>query len=214
MTNWDNSNVRHQPAEFVNAVAQAQRASITLHGLDPCTRTQAAAHEAGHVLVGYVYSESIKGARLWAENGRWVGANVRDHEVYRRPEPARLTDEPDRALRCAVLNLAGFAGEIAAGLEHPSSSVDERMKAQAFASIVASVWGGTAQHVEAAAMALCALAIRTNRLSFDTIRGHLFRTRRLTGAEAGRMLHIVRRIELPTGTSEAAKLDHPLELAA
>ena len=196
---WDNSNLRQQPAAAVRAVLQAQLASVAEHGHDPCTRAQAAAHEAGHVLVGYFCSEVINGARIWAQGGRWVGANNRDHEVYRRPEPEHVTDEPDRAFRCALLNLAGFAGEIVAGLEHPSSSVDERMKAQAYAGIVAEVWGGAPQQVEAAVMALCLNAIKANRLAFDTLRGHLYRTRRLTAAEALRMLRHVRQIELPSG---------------
>lgn len=214
---WDNSNTRGQPAAFVEAVVRAQRASIAEHGIDPCTRAQAAAHEAGHVVVGHAYGETVRGARLWAEGDRWVGANVRDHDVYRRPEPARMTDEPDRALRCAVLNLAGFAGEIAAGLEHPSSSIDERMKAQAYASIVAAVWGGSEQQVEAAVMALCLRAIQSNRLAFDAVRGHIFRTRRLTAPEAVRMLRSVRRIELPTcflGLEEARRMKREQLLAA
>ncbi len=196
---WDNSNLRNQPAAAVRTVFQAQLAAVAEHGHDPCIRAQAAAHEAGHVVVGYFCSEVIKGARIWAQGGRWVGANVRDHEAYLRPEPARMTDEPDRAFRCALLNLAGFAGEIVARLEHASSSVDERMKAQAYAGIVAEVWGGTPQQVEAAVMALCLNAIESNRLAFDTIRGHLSRTRRLTAAEALRMLRHVHQIELPSG---------------
>jgi hypothetical protein len=54
-------------------------------------------------------------------------------------------------------------------------------------------------------MHLCFAAIEANRLAFATIRGHLYRTRRLTRADADRMLARVARIELPTG----ARLDAP-----
>ena len=194
---WDNNNLRSQPPAFVQAVARAQLIAVAEHGLDPCTRAQAAAHETGHVLVGHVCGEVIKGARIWTEGGRWVGANQRDHEVYRRPEPARMTDEPDRAFRAALLNLAGFAGEIVAGLEHPSSSIDERMKASAYAGIVAECWDGTPQGVEGAVLTFCINAIDKHRVAFDTIRCHLHRTRRLTASEALRFLRNVRQIELP-----------------
>ena len=206
---WSNDNLTGcVSASGVDAVHAAAFASYTEHGIDPCTRGQAAAHEAGHVVVGYVYGDTIEGARIWADHrtgsARWVGANQRDHPFYHRPDPARLAEEPDRALRAAVCNYAGFAGEIAAGLEHPSSSIDERMKAKAFAAVVAEAWSGEADQVAITVMALCVRAIEENRVAFDTIRAHLYRTRRLTRAEAARMLARVERVALPTDRNDGA----------
>ena len=213
---WSNDNLVGVSASSVDAVHAAALAGYAEHGADPCTRAQAAAHEAGHVLVGFAYGDTIDGARIWAVGTRWVGANRRDHPVYHRPEPERLTDEPDRALRAAVCNLAGFAGESAAGLAHPSSSIDERMKAQAFAQVVADAWGGTREQAAGAVMVLCRDAINANRIAFDTIRAHLYRTRRLTRADAGRLLARVKRVALPTArndeaapASAAPKTTHP-----
>lgn len=198
MTAWDNSNTSRQPAAFVDAVAHVQRATIALHGRDPCTQAQAAAHEAGHVVVGYAIGEDILGARLMREGGRWVGANRRDHPSYAAGLVYGGAD-PARALRAAINSLAGFTGERVAGLSHPSSSIDERMLAKACAGVVASAWGGADGSVLAAVGTLCLSVLMQHRQAFDTIRSHLCRTRRLTAAEAARMLRQVRRIELPIG---------------
>ena len=210
---WDNTNTRHQPAAFVDAVVRAQRASIAAHGLDPCTRAQAAAHEAGHVLIGYAIGEDILGARLMREGDRWVGANRRDHPSYAAGLVFGGAD-PARALRSSINSLAGFAGERVAGLSHPSSSIDERMLAKACAGVVASAWGGADGSVMAAVGPLCLSVIVEHRQAFDTIRGHLCRTRRLTAAEAARMLHGVRRIELPKSAQGPCAEHRSLDLAA
>lgn len=194
---WDNSNTRNQPVAFIDAVVREQRAAVAQHGLDPCTQAQAAAHEAGHVIVGYAIGEDILGARLMREGGRWVGANRRDHASYSQGM-VPVGSDPARALRSGINSMAGFSGEIVAGLAHPSSSIDERMLAREYAAAVADASGGSEQAALDGFARLCIGALMAHRQAFDTIRGHLCRTRRLTAAEALRMLRHVRRIELPT----------------
>jgi hypothetical protein len=88
-------------------------------------------------------------------------------------------------------NLAGFAGECLAGLAHPASSIDERLLAECYCEDVAFAEGVSKAEVVLRVGEFCGRALLCNRGAFDVIRGHLYRSRRLTRDEAGRMLAAV-----------------------
>jgi len=166
------------------------KAAVQRFGDDPCTRAQAAAHEAGHVVIAHALGASVEGARVFQrmEAGRriWLGSNAYTPAGGFRAASAR--DDPALVLRSAVHNLAGFAGEDMAGLSHPSSSIDERAKAWIFSEAVAAVASVPVEAVFDFVTRCCDRAITRNRTAFDSFRGHLYRTKRLTKTEAARML--------------------------
>ena len=178
---------RHDQRE---AIAQAGISALKRFGADPCTRAQAAAHEAGHVVAAGALGATVEGARITRriEAGRevWIGSN--DYMPARGYGLATAMQDPDLAMRSAVHNLAGFAGEHFAGLSHPSSSVDERCIALRYCQAIADFGDASLEQVVFEICGFCWSALERNRTAFETVRAHLYRTRRLTKQEAARML--------------------------
>lgn len=181
-----------------SAVVVAHRSTVAQHGEDPCARRQAAAHEAGHVVVAWALGETILGARITHTQvaaGRtvWLGRNSRSGAPT---EAFTVACQPDEAFRAAAVNLAGFAGETQAKLSHPASSLDERLKAQILCEALDD------HRCEPLGTHACALdafvfdVLAKNRLPFDSIRGHLAARRFLTARDAARMLAGGHRAEL------------------
>jgi len=171
-------------------IRQAGISVLNRFGLDPCTRAQAAAHEAGHVVVARVLRATIRGARITrcVELGRdvWIGSN--DYTPARGYGMATASQDPSLAMRSAAHNLAGFAGEHFAGLAHPSSSIDERCIAWRICQALSEIGDASTEQVASEIWCFCIAALERNRIAFDAVRGHLYRQRRLTKAEADRML--------------------------
>jgi hypothetical protein len=170
------------------AVLAAIQHYINTNGDDPCTREQAAAHEAGHCVVGSALGDTMVEARIWRDSSQhWLGSSRResglpaDFQYYplERPEDARL----------AILNLlAGFVGEIVAGHDHPSSSLDERILAEAAVMQIAPRFGLTAQQMFMQSKIFVVDTLLDNILAFDLVRLHLAQRQRLSRGEANRML--------------------------
>lgn len=182
------------PAE--QHIAQTAIDARLHHGADPCTRAQAAAHEAGHVLVAHVLGERIKGARIARQDdhgcARWIGCA--QYEAAHGMQLVHAATNPELVLRSAAMNLAGFAGEEFAGLSHRASSVDERYKATAYCTAVAEAHGFELDGVASAVHAYCIEVLTRNRPAFDVVRGHLYRSKRLHSHEAARMLARVAKV--------------------
>jgi len=172
------------------AIAQAGISAITRFGADPCTRPQAAAHEAGHLVLARVLGATIYGARITRrfELGRdlWIGSN--DYMPARGYGMATAKQDPSLAMRSAAHNLAGFLGEQFAGLSHPSSSIDERCIALRICQAISDIGDASLEQVALEICGFCMSALECNRTAFDAIRAHIYRTRRLTKKEAARML--------------------------
>lgn len=143
------TNLARNPG-FANSVARAQFIAESEHGRDPCTRRQAAAHEAGHVVVYAALGATIDHVEIKprrAAGGKlWLGLT----------RPSALTDgliaepaggflairQPSEVLaRLMLESLAGLVGERAAELDHPASSIDEAATAQLFAVELAARFG-------------------------------------------------------------------------
>jgi hypothetical protein len=178
----------------------AARAAILEHGHDTATKAQAAAHEAAHVVVGYAMGETIIRARIFSAYavGRivWMGSNDRRYANHDASIPVAISDNPSLALRGAVNDLAGFFGETLVGLSHPSSSLDERYRATAICEELDRVWGKPDEWAAGLAGYLVEEALQGNSQQFETIRAHLFRTKKLCRIEATRMLASVRPLDL------------------
>jgi len=187
-------NLRDVSADLQEHIARAAIDARLQFGTDPCTRAQAAAHEAGHVLVEHALGERVEGARIARhdEHGyvRWLGCN--QYEAAHGRRWVHASDNPELVLRSAAISLAGFAGEDFAGLSHPASSIDERSRATVCCSAVAKTYGLEVEDVASRVGAYCLDVFTRNRTAFDVVRGHLYRTKRLNRSEAVRMLASVR----------------------
>ncbi len=173
-------------------------------GRDPATKAQAAAHEAGHIILAHAAGALVTSARIFdeADRGRraWVG--ITHHES---PDPTGIAGgsgfttvaaAPVCAFRFAIVAGAGFAGEILAGLDHPASSLDERwevLRVCAQLDKALDVPEGTALRLVGI---FSTNALGDHRPQFDAIRAHLERKRRLTRSEAARMLAGVQQSDL------------------
>lgn len=180
--------------DALRAISKAVLNSVKAYGPDPATLHQAAAHEAGHVVVAKAFGDTINGVRLIRRGNAWGGCNLRN-----RHEPNEIlfvSDKPDLALKSAMILVAGYLGEMVARHDHPSSSLDERMKAQ----MVCATLDATTSRPKGMTNTLigwaCIEILSQNKVAFDTVRGHLGHTRRLTQDEADRMLASVRTFDL------------------
>lgn len=174
------------------------------HGRDPATKSQAAAHEAGHIILAYAAGAIVTGARIFEEAGRraWVG--ITHHTT---PDPTgtvggkgtgftTVAAAPVCAFRYAIITAAGLAGEVLAGLDHPASSVDERWMALCICAQLDKALGmpdGTTLHLVGT---FTDNVLADHRAQFAAIRAHLERNRRLTRSEATRMLASVKQADL------------------
>lgn len=177
-----------QQAVKIRAIETARR-----HGPDPATRTQASAHEAGHVVVATALGERVRGARIFSKSGRWVGANRRESSTS---QPTLVLEDPLSAIAAVCNNLAGISGEILSRCHHPSSSIDERMRAEQILVQLSFVLGVSCDQLKEVSALLVKKVIESNSLSFDVIKNHLYHKRRLLPGEAKRMLVSVKPIDL------------------
>ena len=179
----------HVPIELRNTVIRACQESISMHGIDPCTLDQAAAHEAGHIIVGHCIGETIIGAKLFRKKilgfEEWVGSNQRtsiDDAAF------TVQENPYFGFKAAINNLSGWTGELIAKLSHESSSIDEREIAREIIQTLDRTLGLKNGTSAMFVTSTCIACITKNRLQFDVIRMQLSRNGRLTREEAKRML--------------------------
>jgi hypothetical protein len=169
---------------------------IVAHGHDTATKSQAAAHEAGHCVVAAATGHTVTSAsvfpnRVFSERmGRviWEGRNHTEHPLYPRGLRVNPAKDHDPAMLVGIVCMAGFLGEVAVGLDHPSSSLDERTTASQICSALAQAWGMTVDAVARIIDRTCREAIEDNRGQFDAIRAHLETHDKLDAADAVRLL--------------------------
>jgi hypothetical protein len=148
---------RSEPFRFARDLA------IAWHGAPPEHRPVAAAHEAGHTIVGVAVLGGVLpvnscAAVVQESGGAWGG--------YYLLSPCALAE-----LDAALLRVAGLAGEMMAGLAHPASSWDELLPAaEALRSLRAS---GPPRTLHQAVVALLQTALRileANRPQWEAVR--------------------------------------------
>lgn len=181
---WNNQNTAHLGATERGALIDTANQIYAEHGRDPCTKQQAAAHEAGHVLVARALGEVITGARIWQTPQGWVGANLRDGD----PEPRPLAVDPKFAFTQSCIGLAGVAGEIFAGCYHPASSVDEIWIAEGVCRALDEHLGARPGATLDAAKTIVQRVFDINATTHYALTAHLMRDRRVFGAVLDRML--------------------------
>jgi hypothetical protein len=129
---------------MLEEIFEITRVAILKHGHDAATKPQAAAHEAGHVIVATAIGETITDARLTKHRamGRnvWLGSNHRTCPGCELDRYFNIANEPIASLRIAINSVAGFFGEMQVRLEHPSSSTDERYTTTAICAALDRVW--------------------------------------------------------------------------
>ncbi len=192
-----------------NELAKAALKLVAKHGLDPCTKPQAAAHEAGHIIVAHALGWKVTHAKLIKRHDfdkiLWEGFTYHEMPGYDKPKVGQVTDDPTGAFQIAVNNLAGFLGEQMVALHHPTSSLDERYLAKAIARELNGVWGKPEGYMQSIIGKICLSTIKYNSDQFDVIREHLTRTERLNRHDAKRMLSRVSRLDLDTLLKEIAQ---------
>lgn len=165
-----------------------KREMAARHGYDPATRLQAAAHEAGHVVMATALGEVVTGARIFSSQGRWGGSNQRN--TIANP-PTLVTEDPLAAIAAICNNLAGYFGEFHANCHHPSSSVDEKLRAaQILLALSVSINIHYAS-LENLSISLVNKTITSNKTALEVVKNHLFEHRRLLRKDARRMLRSV-----------------------
>lgn len=195
--------------EYLNStLVDATWKLIVEHDYDPGTRPQAAAHEAGHVVVAHALGWTVDGAKLikhyHADRVRWGGFTYYTIPGYEEPKYKLIADDPVGAFQLAVNALAGFLGEKLVGLDHPTSSLDERYQAMNIAASLNEVFAAPEGYIELVIGKVCQQILESNCQHFDVIRTHLNLTRKLARSEAKKMLVHVNQIDLKTVFEEVA----------
>ena len=167
----------------VDSVRRIVTDTLACHGDEPCSRSQAAAHEAGHWIIGDTMGLCpYRLLRVFRRHGQWLGENLpMDNST------AHAIDEPKR-YRCHTLQvIGGFVGELAAGHCHPSSSLDERTLFQSMCHTIAHFEGCHTVALHMAAFWVAAEIIESRREDFNRVRHHLERERRILRPQLDRM---------------------------
>jgi len=179
-------NARYLSPAAKQATAEHLLRIRALHGDDPCSREQTAAHEAGHTIIAMAFGWRFLGAHVRSKDGAWTGSTHYEHRMTGRSYT--LDEAADIFFAEAVMDLAGVAGEQVAGLYHPASSHFEiKNAAGAGAALDAFTDAAPSSHF-ARALALAMSEIQVNAATFELLRAHFRRSKRLTPAEGRRML--------------------------
>ncbi|MCO1462060.1 hypothetical protein L0Y93_10690 [Burkholderia multivorans] len=179
-------NARYLSPAAKQATAEHLLRIRALHGDDPCTREQTAAHEAGHTIIAMAFGWRFLGAHVRSKGQAWTGSTHYEHRMTGRPYT--LDEAADIFFAEAVMDLGGVAGEQVAGLYHPASSHFEiKNAAAACAALDAFTDDAPSSHF-ARALALAMTEIQANATTFEILRAHFRRSKRLTPAEGRRML--------------------------
>jgi hypothetical protein len=164
------------------------------YGPDPCTRQQAADHEAGHCVLMIATGEGVRDTQIMKKRdgnrsvwlGLTHGANGRGDVV-----PAfAMADQ--QLMEIAVTSVGGIAGEQEGRTYHPASSINELAVGSSIVGTLARRWGVPTESLLKALMIVTRNTISFNRGAFDDIRRALVRSKKLTGqtvADLGAAIH-------------------------
>jgi hypothetical protein len=108
-----------------NALIQMARAAIIEHGMPPNDAAVAAAHEAGHVIVGLAMGGKFGEAFIEPNAGRWEGFSKVSIPGVHSKEDCNILANPRRGWLLGLPRAGGIHGEMFIGQYHPASSIDE-----------------------------------------------------------------------------------------
>ena len=128
--NIENNVYKRLPLELKKDLVRLSAQTIERYGVDPATKPQAAAHEAAHIIMATVMGQVVTGAKIFKTPVGWYGRNYREC----KSAPTTIVEDPLVGLESICNNLAGKMGELAAGYDHESSSIDEIFRAHTIAS--------------------------------------------------------------------------------
>jgi hypothetical protein len=172
---------------LTGATMQAIVEALAEHGLDPMTLPQAAAHEAGHLLIGLAIGNTFRSCRVHRVSGYWGGYTETYSPRLHTDGPFAIEHDPARAFWLAAVLAGGIGGETMAGLCHPSSSVDERVQ-------LAHICKGLLIE-EDAILRIVRASLEENAMQFSVACSLLRRNRRITRTDAERILARIRPVD-------------------
>jgi hypothetical protein len=137
-------------AQFDRLVGRAALRSLQRYGHEPLDREVTAAHEAGHVIVALAIGHATRVDRIIVKRApryetrflpgdAWLGRCYLSETVAVELREAAGAGKAWPVVREATFVLAGMAGETAIGRAHPSSSIEDRTRAQLTCQVAAAL---------------------------------------------------------------------------
>lgn len=174
--------------EDIAAIDERHSRLVAEYGDDPMTKEQAAAHEAGHVVVAHALGMRILGAYIAAKRGAWYGStSFTTPGADQTTRALPVTMVPSLGLTQASIMIAGLCGERAYGVEHPASSLDEQFGARTICDALGAVLGRTADDLLASVTTMAMQSIAANRMQFDQVQARLMQRSSLSPNYARRI---------------------------
>jgi hypothetical protein len=198
--------VKEAPAEFFEAIRDATLRAFHEHGAAAfaAPRRAAAAHEAGHAIVGTAEGLRIRSLTVFPQSAPGLGEVWGGRCMEASGKWASTPDtSADENLSRARFYIAGLAAEALTRLDKPGSSVDELALSQTLAHNAGLKLEPTLSYAERAAYEQqiwheqvweVALAIlRTNRAPFQQLASHFCEHEFIDGKQLHKILAAVER---------------------
>jgi hypothetical protein len=194
---------------------EVHRKIVAKHGIDPCTRSQAAAHEAGHCVLLRSLGAGVESVEIKRRTamGRslqvWLGLTVPAPSSWARG--VTNTDGSFQAVlqpteflvRSMLNNLAGVAGEYIAGKHHMSSSPDEITVAQMLGLNLDQRYGLRTGESALLGFAVVIKILQSNKAAHAELSAQIHSHKRLGGRVVAALLCDVQQHQNATSLFEA-----------
>jgi hypothetical protein len=167
-----------------NALIQMARVAVREHGMPPVDSDVAAAHEAGHVVVGLAMGGAFGDAFILCNSGRWEGFSMVTIPGVHSKEDCNIFTNPRRGWLLGLQRAGGIHGEILIGRYHPASSIDEAFIMNSLAHGLGNLFGVSMEWVAASLSIASMRVISANMDAFEIVRTALLANKVLTAAEA------------------------------
>jgi hypothetical protein len=167
-----------------DVMIQMAREAILEHGMPPSDADVAAAHEAGHVIVGLAMGGAFDDAFIVSNAGRWEGFSKVSIPGVHSKEDCNILTHPRRGWLLGLQRAGGIHGEMFIGRYHPASSIDEAFVMNSLAHGLGDLFGVPMDWVAACLTIATMRLITANRDAFEIVRSALLANKSLTAAEA------------------------------
>ena len=157
--------------------------AIREHGMPPTDADIAAAHEAGHVIVGLAMGGRFGEAYIVPNQGRWEGYSSVNIPGVNSVENCNALTDPRRGWLLGLQRAGGIHGEIIIGRYHPASSIDEAFVMTSLVHGLSRLYGVPIEVVGTTLTIVTTHIIKANRNAFEVVRSTLLTKRVLTLSE-------------------------------